>query len=311
VFPKATVDTEIVLLTNIQATKNTAKVTIVEKGSSLRLDKHKIISHNQDEWTAAKGDVVNIFQTAKEKKLSKKILKDTTKLDEYFMINVGIKPYQAGKGKPKQTKKDVTNRVFDSDKKKNNLYRAYLRGVDINRYVIQPIKDRYIKFGDWLAEPRPAVNFDADVKIFIRQTGDSLIGTIDTKQYLCLNNMHVLVPRAAIKCNIKYFLGIINSRLLNWYYQNINPEKGEALAEVKKTNIAQLPIKIAATKIQHKIVELVDHLLQLNKEKPETKLQTDLSRIETKITYCEDKINSLVYELYGLTEEEIKIVEGT
>ncbi|MDR1270852.1 MAG: Eco57I restriction-modification methylase domain-containing protein [Planctomycetaceae bacterium] len=311
VFPQTTVDTEIVLLTNIRVKNNIVKITIVEKGSSLRQDKHEIITHNQEEWIAAKGDVINIFQTTKEKKLSKKILKDTTKLEEYFTIHVGIKPYQAGKGKPKQTKSDVTNRVFDSDRKKNNLYRAYLRGVDINRYSTLPLKERYIKFGLWLAEPRPVVNFDADVKIFMRQTGDSLIGTIDTKQYLCLNNMHVLVPKATTKCDAKYFLGIINSRLLNWYYQSINPEKGEALAEVKKANIAILPIKIANVKVQHEIIRLVDQLLKLNEEKSKTKLQTEISQIETKINYCEDKINSLIYELYGLTDKEIKIVENS
>lgn len=310
VFPKVTVDTEIVLLTKMQPSNNRIKITIVEKDKILLNDINKIIYHKQKEWVDLKGDVVNIFLEENEKKLFKKIVFETKPLENYFNINVGIKPYQVGKGKPKQTRKDVENRVFDGDKKENKLFRKYLRGSDIHRYTTIPLKERYLKFGEWLAEPRPTANFDADVKIFMRQTGDSLIGTLDTKQYLCLNNMHVLVPKENLSIEVKYFLGIINSNLLNWYYQTINPEKGEALAEVKKANVAQLPIRIADEKLQKEVVKYVEQLLNLNQEKAETKLQSKIEQIQTHINYCENKINEKVYELYGLEKSEIEIIEG-
>jgi adenine-specific DNA-methyltransferase len=122
--------------------------------------------------------------------------------------------------------------------------------------------------------------------------------------------MHVLVPKDITKPDSKYFLGLINSSLLNWYYQTLNPEKGEALAEVKKANVAKLPMKIANSELQIEIIKLVEQLLQLNSEKAEAKLQTKLAQIENKIDYCENRINQIVYHLYGLTENEIKIVEG-
>jgi len=310
VFPKVTVDTEIVILSNEKEKNNEVKVSVVEKGNSLLHDKHTIIAHKQKEWVAANGDVVNIFQSESDKALFRKILKDTKPLEEYFIINAGIKPYQVGKGKPKQTKRDVEERVFDSDKKENKFFRKYLRGKDIYRYVTSPLEERYLKFGEWIAEPRPAANFDAAEKIFMRQTGDSLIGTLDTKQFLCLNNMHVLVPKETTNPDAKYFLAIINSKLLNWYYQTLNPEKGEALAEVKKSNVAQLPMKLADAKTQSEIEKLSNQLLQLNEEKSETKLQTKINQLQGKIDYCENRINEIVYQLYGLTEEEIKMVEG-
>lgn len=310
VFPKVTVDTEIVILSNEKEKNNEVKVSVVEKGNSLLHDKHTIIAHKQKEWVAANGDVVNIFQSESDKALFRKILKDTKPLEEYFIINAGIKPYQVGKGKPKQTKRDVEERVFDSDKKENKFFRKYLRGKDIYRYVTSPLEERYLKFGEWIAEPRPAANFDAAEKIFMRQTGDSLIGTLDTKQFLCLNNMHVLVPKETTNPDAKYFLAIINSKLLNWYYQTLNPEKGEALAEVKKSNVAQLPMKLADAKTQSEIEKLSNQLLQLNEEKSETKLQTKINQLQGKIDYCENRINEIVYQLYNLTEEEIKMVEG-
>lgn len=70
----------------------------------------------------------------------------------------------------------------------------------------------------------------------MRQTGDSLVAALDDKQYLCLNNMHVLVPHSNV-VSAKFLLGVINSNFLNWCYQSLNPEAGEALAEVKKTNV--------------------------------------------------------------------------
>jgi len=46
------------------------------------------------------------------------------------------------------------------------------------------------------------------------------------------------------------------------------------------------------------------------KKKQKTKLQTKINQQQSKIDYCESMINEIVYQLYGLTEDEIKIVEG-
>jgi chaperonin cofactor prefoldin len=55
---------------------------------------------------------------------------------------------------------------------------------------------------------------------------------------------------------------------------------------------------------------LVNQLLKLNEEKAETKLQTKVSQLESKIDYCGSKISEIVYQLYELTEDEIKLWSG-
>lgn len=313
---KVTVDTEIILLKKEIVENNLVKVTVVEKDQNLGDANNLLIYHEQEEWISPNGDVINIFLTNEDRRIIKKMLKNILDLEHYCDINVGIKPYQVGKGKPKQIRKDVQNRVFDSNVKNDNTYRKYLRGSDIQRYILKPIEVRYIKYGEWLAEPRPAANFDAKEKIFMRQTGDSLIGVVDLEKYLCLNNMHVLVPHKELNVKLAFLLGIINSKLLNWYYQKINPEAGEALAEVKKTNVSQLPIyKIDFTnsgekKRHDEIVKHVETMLELNKELQKSKPGEDQERLKQRLTYTDKKIDTLVYELYGLTEEEIKVVEG-
>jgi hypothetical protein len=210
-------------------------------------------------------------------------LSKSKRLDDFCKVVVGIKPYQTNKGKPKQTRETVKNRSFDASYKKDATYRQYLRGKDIGRFV-----ERWISYGDWLAEPRYTANFDVLEKLMIRQTGDSLIACYDNQQFLCLNNMHVITPLDN-NHNIKYFLGIINSRLLNFIYEIFNPEKGEALAEVKRTNVARLPIPAIdfsnpTEKAQHDtLVALVESMLELQKKYHETRMERDKDLYERQI----------------------------
>ncbi|MDD5103068.1 MAG: TaqI-like C-terminal specificity domain-containing protein [Candidatus Peribacteraceae bacterium] len=316
IFPKVTVDTEIIILQKGRPINSEATTRIVE-GVNTRNELAVIreLKHKQKKWASLEGEPINIFLTEEDEKLQNKILKDSEGLNMFFEINVGIKPYQTGKGTPPQSREDVDNRIFDSETKKGSDYRRYLRGKDINRYVLSPIEMRYLKFGPWLAEPRQAANFDAPLKIFMRQTGDSLVAAIDDQKYLCLNNMHVLVPNND-KVNAYFVLGLINSKLMNWYYQSLNPEQGEALAEVKKTNVEKLPIKIIDFGNQHnrqlhdQITDFVAAMMRLQKGFNLSKTPHEQASLKRQIKTTDRKIDELVYELYGLTKEEIDLIES-
>ena len=141
----------------------------------------------------------------------------------------------------------------------------------------------------------------------------SIVAVIDESKYLCLNNMHVLVPKSS-KISIFYVLGLLNSRMMNWYYQTLNPEAGEALAEVKKTNVEKLPVRSinfsVADEIERhdRMVTLVRHMMKLHKRSPQTPHEQEL--LQREISATDAAIDRLVYQLYGLTEEEIKIVKS-
>jgi len=83
-----------------------------------------------------------------------------------------------------------------------------------------------------------------------------------------------------------------------------------------KQFIEQLPIHTInfddpATKAQHdKLVALVENMLELQKKYHDTRMEQDKELYEQQITIVDVRIDRLVYELYGLTEEEIKVVEG-
>ncbi|HLL74932.1 MAG TPA: TaqI-like C-terminal specificity domain-containing protein [Pyrinomonadaceae bacterium] len=319
VFDRVTVDTEIVVLEKREDDNCQPVISIVDSLVNVSEDPkgfraNKIV-HSQKDWIELAGGVMNIFLGPHEKSLIARLAKKSHRLDTYFEINVGIKPYQTGKGSPPQTANVVKTRPFDSEQKGTEFHRQYLRGADIKRYQIAPVQVRYLKYGPWLAEPRPAANFDAPVKIFMRQTGDSLIAALDNQQLICLNNMHVLVPRSA-KIDTRYFLGLINSKLLNWIHQTNNPEVGEALAEVKRTHVAQLPIRTIdfsdkADRDRHdRMVSLVEAMLAAKRQLTAARTDRDRDHYEAKCAALDRQIDALVYELYELSPAEIAIVEG-
>jgi len=66
-----------------------------------------------------------------------------------------------------------------------------------------------------------------------------------------------------------------------------------------------------AEKAQHdKVVALVETMLELHKRQSSTKTPQDKEMLSRQIESTDAAIDRLVYKLYGLTEEEIKIVEG-
>lgn len=207
------------------------------------------------------------------------------------------------------------NKKFISETPKDINWKPILKGRDINKYSLT-FNNNYVYYvPKELWSNTDSKMFNVKAKIISRQTSDKLIATIDTSQYFTLDSTHVIhIINPDIF--IEYFLGLYNSKLLNFIYQNRVNEGGRVFAQVKTINLKPLPIKIIdfsnkqEKEAHDQIVKLVDTLLQLNKEIQDVSLESKKEMIKNKIQYCEDKIDQLVYEIYDLTEEEIKIVEN-
>jgi adenine-specific DNA-methyltransferase len=140
-------------------------------------------------------------------------------------------------------------------------------------------------------------------KILIRKTSDSIIAAYDKDSYYFDSLAYGIKVKSSIDISIFYILGLLNSTLMNWFHSNLSNNKGKIFAKVLKENLDKLPIAYENTEkfktSQVKIVNLVDEILTAKKGDR----HTDTSELEK-------AIDALVYQLYGLTEEEIKIVEG-
>jgi len=188
------------------------------------------------------GKKISEYLTSETLDLFDKVKEESFLLKDIALMVVGSKPYQVGKGNPPQKKEQVKGRIFDAPFKKNATYKPYLRGEDFHRYCLDAKESRWISYGEWLAEPRPAAPFFVPKKIIIRQTADSIISTIDDQQYLNLNNVHNLTPKIE-NFSLMFILTLLNSRFLSFMHRIIVPEFGRVFAEVKIVDLEKLPIR--------------------------------------------------------------------
>jgi hypothetical protein len=117
-----------------------------------------------------------------------------------------------------------------------------------------------------------------------------------------------------------YLLGILNSRLFWFAISNISIPFGVRAGQYRYRLIYQymekVPIRVidfskSADKSRHdRIVTLVDSMLRLHEQLPAAKSVAEKAIIQRQIDATDAEIDRLVYELYGLTAEEIAIVEG-
>ena len=99
------------------------------------------------------------------------------------------------------------------------------------------------------------------------------------------------------KYKLKYLLGILNSKLCYFWLFYKGQRKGDSL-QLFKGPLSEIPIKLPDLKTEKEMISLVDEIMSL-----QGKSLRNIQALET-------QIDALVYELYGLTEEEIAVVEG-
>jgi len=125
------------------------------------------------------------------------------------------------------------------------------------------------------------------------------------------NDKTSIIPK-----NDLYLLGLLNSKVLDFVMHAISSTKQGGYYEYKPMYVSKLPIRTInpndPTDIARhdRMVTLVTQMLDLNKKLQEARLEQEKTMLSRQIEATDGAIDKLVYELYGLTGEEIKIVEG-
>jgi hypothetical protein len=111
-------------------------------------------------------------------------------------------------------------------------------------------------------------------------------------------------------------LGVLNSKLNFWFLRNLsNVFRGGWITCTKQyfgeLPIPQIDLKSKADKVRHdKLVGLVDKMLVLTPKLRAAKSDSEQGTLQNAVTATDQQIDQLVYELYGLTDEEKNLVEG-
>lgn len=271
VFETATVDTNIYF---IAKSKPSAEYFLID--GDLKT-KEKRVFEMSDEF---------VFNLKDENLIVKKIENATQALSVFCEIWQGLIAY----GKKDQP------REFTSEKKETELHRKLLYGGDISRFNVN-WSGEYLKYGEWLHRPRPSYIFDNE-KILVQRIRNPklknrLVCAIDSSGYINGTGLSNILLKDKVKTpSLKYLLSLLNSKLINYWFSyyfidvNIKPEQ-----------LRKIPIKIPNS--EREFISIVDKISSIKSEIPKANTE-DL----------ENQIDHLVYRLYGLNEEEIKIVEN-
>ncbi len=211
----------------------------------------------------------------------------------------GIKAYQVGKGKPPQTEEVRTTKPYTSSQQKNERFFPFYYGKHIGRYALLWNRDNWLHYGPWLAEPRKPEKFIGE-KILIRKiVADTLLAAYVPQPSYCNTLLYVLKIHAGCELSYRYLLGILNSRFIGWYFRNkFQISATDTFSQIMIRDIQQLPIPVVSPEDQAPIVALVDQILSVRNADP----KADTSNLEA-------QVEELVKGLYGLTEEEVAVVE--
>lgn len=288
-------------------------------------------------------------------------------LHEIYDQVMGIKVYQQGKGKPKQTSFEKDNNIFVSSTSKfqNNNYKYISQGIE--RYYYED-RNEYIKYGEWLAEPRQPKYFDLE-KIIIREIINPRVYATYILEPAIIKNIAAVIINKDQNFSLKYLLSLINSTLFTFYINEQSPKSSNnTYPSFNSKLIKNIPIKDIPRLEQEPFIEKANLMLELNRqlqsskqafltelnlEKIPQKLQnfealefedfvkeytkakkikftdkleertfkhqwqslfendkTLTCKLKTQIQTTDKEIDAMVYKLYGLSEDEIKIVEG-
>lgn len=312
IFKGATVDTIIVRAEKTKSQiKSIVGISIFNKReevANLNLPNSKF-ELDYNEWK--KEGNFNIFINELENNLLKKIENSKMILSEIADIFSGIKAYEVGKGTPAQTNKIRDEKPFTSAVKLDATWMPFFDGKNIGRYQLNWIENNWIKYGKWLAAPRNPENFKGQ-KILIRKiTGKTIIANYIEENSYC-NTLLFVLKLKNNESAYKPILAILNSFLIGWYFRTkFQISHDDTFPQIMKKDILEFPIPEIDTHSSDKLNNLVNNIIMLKKEMHTTSTPNKKKQLQSKINYCDDKINELVYKLYELTKDEIALIENS
>jgi hypothetical protein len=203
-------------------------------------------------------------------------------------------------------------------KSKNNYIILTKIGVEIEKYPTiykhlsnfqEALEKRWDK-GNYWYELRSCAYYD------LFGVPKIVWGNLSTRSSFALdeiNGFYVNAPACILPTNSKYVLGILNSKLMSYFLKSICAERQGGFIEQKPVYVSQVPIKKPTKTQEERITEYVKKMLELNEKLVAVgnKLTDEKARIEKEMNETDSNINSLVYEIYQLTEGEKKIIENS
>ena len=299
VFSDAYIDTLVFVISNKRPSNTHAVKTYSypkkEKISSMNLDESYNLIH-QRKWTENEGQKF-ILDPSASNLLSRLQETNTRTLNDVAVMKRGV--------------------LFDKsllvDNKKSESYFPYFEG-DVYRYVVDFRSSHWIAFDGRLKErPKEFVWFENE-RILLRRLVNRqqrLMASLTNGTFITNKNLYSLLSNKPSE--LYCVLGILNSKLLSYLYlKQVTQAVKDDFPQVTIKDILALPFpseEPLAKNITY-LDDLAKRMLALHKSLAVARLPDEKERLQRQIQSTDNQIDALVYQLYGLTPEEITIVEA-
>jgi len=278
------------------------------------------------------------IQKTEANELLKKLRASGLPLVEY----VGAKIYRGiltGLNKAFIIDEKKREELIRDDSRNDELIKPFLTGAECKRYVVKSKKNYIIltrigvEVERYRAIYRHLCNFKGALEkrwdkgnywyelracsFYDLFDGPKIVwGNLATRSSFSLDEkseFYVNAPACILPTDSKYVLGILNSKLMSYFLKSICAERQGGFIEQKPVYVSQVPIKKPTKEQEIEITQHVEKMLQMNEKllKIGDKLTDERAGIEKEIKKIDGQIDELVYEIYGITEAEKKIIENS
>ncbi len=266
---------------------------IVEFSTDLR-------SADTMEWFANGSDEFLTYADSAQTKLLRKVQDNGKPFQDFADIQRGVTPFVL------------------TDEREHKASRPAFNGT-VRRYLLERGPNCFIRFDETLAEPKPLRYFEGP-RLLLREliSRQFRLQAMRVDEGFITNKSMQSILWREESPDLNYLLGLVNSRLMSWYFLNRSQiAQRDDFPKIVLRETRQLPIRTIdfndpADKARHdQMVILVQQMLELHKRLQAAHSDQDRQLYQRQINATDKQIDALVYELYGLTEDEIRIVEGS
>jgi len=310
VFAGAIVKNCIITTDRMTATDELIRIRIPE--TAVALSSGEVKTWPQSKVASNPGLSLKVELLSPTRELCDKLRGRSWLLDQLCYSTFGMRSCAKGKG---QGGKD---RLITLNSSAKNA-KPYLEGRDITRYGMSPT-GRFIRYTpEEMYSPRSPELFESH-KI-VSQTMLSRarpVATFDDGGFYVEQSLACIVPHGIItdkrpeaNLPLKFILGVLNSRLERFYFESyvIDQSLGGGLIHATPGTHDKLIVPKTTDKHVSLMVALVEQMLEAKKAWAAAQTEKNKIYYDDKCKTLDKQIDALVYELYGLTAEEIAIVE--
>ena len=250
------------------------------------------------QWLQEENNEFVVTLSEEEYKIARKVRAIGGKFSDVADIQRGVTPFH-----------------LSSEKPPINGFPAF--DGTVRRYKIEDSHSKFIRYDETLAEYKPPRYFQGP-RLLLRELISrqfQLQAVFTETDFITNKSMQTLLLKNE-DYQILYLLGLLNSKLISWYFLALHSVgRRDDFPKVVLKQTRELPFRkidfsnSSDVRRHDRVVELVERILALHKQLVVAQISQEKTIIQRQIEATDRQIDQLVYELYGLTEEETKLVE--